>query len=69
MNKILAALGLDPKATEDDAAAAITALKATPAKAALTAREKAINARMAAGLNRETAEEAQANQEAADKSR
>lgn len=64
MEKIIAALGLDPKATEDDAVKAIESLKASVPKK--EPRAALIQKKMAAGLRRETAIEAIENQERED---
>jgi len=64
MEKILKQLGLDPKASEADAVAAIAALQ--DKRAETTAREKKIQVKMAAGLTRETAIMAIEHQEAED---
>lgn len=76
MEKILAALGLNPEATEADALKAIQSLQdnLTDAEDALKAaapkanpREALIQRKVAAGLSRESAIEAINNQEAEDK--
>jgi len=70
MEKILSALGLDAKATVDDAVAAINQLKTQArARAAISEREKKIALKMSAGLSREVAIEALDNQENENKTR
>jgi hypothetical protein len=70
MEKILEQLGLDAKATEADAVAAIKQLQSeSKARATTNARQKQIGEKMAAGLTRDVAVEVIENQEREDADR